>query len=191
MFKKLLVMFLIASLCVGLVACGSKEPTEGKENTESAASTVSANEAESKAEETAKEKGIDIDALRQVEAADNFAISVTSAEGVKDAYNDGTISLNGNDGIILKVKNGTNAKVQKITVLILCTDENNKGCDLGGLSSFNYNSVVVGNKLVSYSNHVKTMGTETADLNAGEEKDEVINENYENWLAKTSDILGQ
>ena len=221
--KKLLGLLLSLLLVVSLSACTEKfntgKKTESEALTTSDSETVD-NKEEQKEEQTdtkedytaKKVKVIDIDGLQAVEAADTFGLKVSSVEGVEGVYaDDSSRFLSGEDGIIVKIKNNINTKVQNFTILILCTDENKEGCDLGVLSSFNHNVTIQNNKVVSYSNYVKIMGTESAELDPGTEKEyaiqckldkiknvnaivysyvdglgnEVVNENYVNWLEKT------
>jgi hypothetical protein len=139
-------------------------------------------------------------------------MSVNKVEG---GYDNGSavVDINGEDAVVIKLKNNTSSTIQKFTILVLFTDENRKGCKMGLFQDIS-NSYIIDGKVVSYSNCVEVMGTESANLKSGTEEayavqcdmkcfenvnvivysyvdstgKEIVNENYEEWLKNTSEI---
>lgn len=209
MMKKLAIIT-IASLCITLVSCGGAEPKD--DNSVSSKGKMSSVFSEKNGEDETNKKGIDLNALKAVEDADTFNVSVISIEKFKDGYKGGAVlSLVGDDAILVKIKNNTGAKIQNFKVLVLATDKNGNGCDLGKLQSMPKTIITNEHKVEKYSNYVKCLENNTADLAVGAEKEygvrcnlqkienvnaivysyvdatgkEVVNNNYEKWLEKT------
>ena len=219
--KELLAIIIVVVLAMSVSACGnsidkersSSVMTDVSDDTDSSKAAESVDSDISSGQETEEDSlCIDLEALGLIEKEDNFALKVKEKQAVEGLFDNGSavVDLNGEDGLVITIENLLDTNVEEFTILILCTDANGKGCDLGGLASPS-NVTISGGKVISYSNYVKTMGTTTAGLKANSNKEfsiqcklgeienvnaiiysyknadgkEVVNENCEEWLTNT------
>jgi len=208
--KKFLSLLLVMLLCLSFAACGG-EGDEAESSSETQSDMSSQPTESDPAYEPSYSKKANLEKLKEIEEADDFEIEIASVECIPGALRDGnTVSLDGDDAVVVTVKNNTDATVNELYVLILCTDKNGNGCSLGVLQGFTAPLIIDG-KVVRYSDEVKCMGSETANLGAGESKEfaircslanienvniiaysytdskgsEIINKNHEEWLKNT------
>lgn len=220
--KKIVVLLLAGLLMLTFSACVESERKDSSDN-ESTTQTEtqskdqeSSNVTESEEEETDESEVVDTAALAKIEQADDFAIKIKAAKAVEGLFDNGStvIDLNGEDGVLLTIENSLDITVNEFAVLILCTDENGKGCDLGTLNLTSPSTAIIDGQVVSYSDYVKFMGTSEADLAPNNSKEfslqcdlgkiknvnaiiysytdadgnEIVNENYVDWMKNTVDI---
>lgn len=215
MAKKLLSLILAMVLSVSvLAACGSNKNTEedttittladGKTEVTTQASATDTND-------TGDDLYIyaDIDALTDIEKADDFALQVCDTRIETDITD--TITLAGNDAIIARVQNLTEKEIYRFKMLVFCTDKEGKGTALGTLSNLSGVMTGIENENLKYSKAVYFMSTDSADLAANSIGEymiqcdsskietvnvlvysyidssgrEFVNKNYTQWLANT------
>lgn len=225
--KKWLTLLLALAVLGSFAACSEEKEQppaassavsqeQKNENPSSATSSEEQSQENSEEDDSKNELRIDLEALKTVENADTFELKVIQAKPMKGLFDNGSavVDLNGEDGIVLAMANRGNNTIEEFTVLILCTDENGKGVDLGALVSSPDMLLGSDGTVMSYSQHVKVMGTDSAGLAPGTNEEfsiqcdltnianvnamvysyvnatgeEIVNENANAWLTNTLEV---
>lgn len=130
MKKSLLAKLLAMVLALTVFLCGctvkvSTKPEDAEEETTEETAEVQTDDAEVEETEAPADEGdlINMDKLKEIEAADTFGVKITDKALKTDYYSD--ISTNGQDAITFKITNDTGVDISKVTIMIVGYDDSN------------------------------------------------------------------